>query len=416
MGEGTVRFNASLPKPYNENWRKAYSVEKSDCSRIASYQPPGGGAVPFIQKSFRFASGQSKDTSEYPFGRLWSNTYLNEKPQTLTVEGYLRGPDYIAARNNMIEALRIPTHDANPGYIDLPFWGRFPVVVNDTYEIAEAADEQGQCTISISFTRAATNVSEPWVARFINVDELYKAATARRRGGFDVRTLRGAAGKVRNLLLRTLGAFHRTQTVLNSINREISGLMSLTSSLILAPLQFAQALFNIGDLYASGIAEIRNSFAAWGNFANKEKRVLIDFLSADSAVLSDEEPATPAQQATLKECENLFRIMAFSVSARIMDDMELTYESASGYWRLLEKLIDSIDCENPELYAAIQDIRSALAHNISAREISRELTRNIAHATPLLCLAHSLGCDETKLRELNSIADSFVVEGDVIYV
>jgi len=44
------------------------------------------------------------------------------------------------------------------------------------------------------------------------------------------------------------------------------------------------------------------------------------------------------------------------------------------------------------------------------------MTRHISVAAPLLYLAHYLGCDENKIRELNSVADSFVVEGAVIYV
>jgi len=38
------------------------------------------------------------------------------------------------------------------------------------------------------------------------------------------------------------------------------------------------------------------------------------------------------------------------------------------------------------------------------------------HHLPILHLAYYLGCDEDELRRLNSIADSFVIEGDVIYV
>jgi hypothetical protein len=97
-----ARFNASLPTPYEENWREAYRADSGDSPRTASYQAPGGEAIPFIQKSFRFSGGQSQDTAEYPFGGLWSNEYLNEKPQSLTVEGYLRGPAYIAQRNKLI--------------------------------------------------------------------------------------------------------------------------------------------------------------------------------------------------------------------------------------------------------------------------------------------------------------------------
>jgi len=50
------------------------------------------------------------------------------------------------------------------------------------------------------------------------------------------------------------------------------------------------------------------------------------------------------------------------------------------------------------------------------RSLSSEATRRLAEAAPLLSLAHYLGCGEAVLRRLNSIADSFVVEGDVTYV
>jgi len=35
---------------------------------------------------------------------------------------------------------------------------------------------------------------------------------------------------------------------------------------------------------------------------------------------------------------------------------------------------------------------------------------------PLLYIAQYLGCDEAKLREINSIADSFVIKENIVYV
>jgi hypothetical protein len=109
--------------------------------------------------------------------------------------------------------------------------------------------------------------------------------------------------------------------------------------------------------------------------------------------------------------------MAFLVSARIIANMDsLTYKKAEGCWRLLEKLEQTIDQENPVVYAAIRDTRTALSRELSRRKLDAEMIRAIPAAAPLLYLAYYLGCDEDKLRELNSIADSFTVEGDVIYV
>jgi len=447
-----AQFDASLPIPYKYNWREAHRVDSSESPRTASYQAPGGEAIPFIQKSFRFSGGQSKDTAEYPFGGLWSNEYLNEKPQSLTVDGYLRGPAYIAQRNKLIEALRIPTDDDNPGYIDLPFWGRFPVVVNDNYEIAEAADEQGQCTVSISFTRAGVSITDrldvlpPADGQLGNASANLEAVAidnfeSKLKGRLDSKKLMAIFGKIKNVLLTILGRIQGVQTVLNGITNEVLGIMNLINQGILIPREYAQALFNAGTSIAGGIFEIKNSVMLYGEESslkyvegrtkvagsivagfralpppNNEKNVLLNFLSTATYTLS-EEAATVSEEATIRASEDLYRTMAFLVSAQIIANMEsLTYKKASGYWRLFEKLEKSINQEDPAVYTAIQEVHTALSRELLGRSLSREMTKRISIAAPLLYLAHYLGCDEAKIRELNSVADSFVVEGAVIYV
>jgi hypothetical protein len=456
-----AQFDVSLPTPYKENWREAYRADSSESPRMASYQAPGGEAIPFIQKGFRFSGGQSKDTAEYPFGGLWSNEYLNEKPQSLTVDGYLRGPAYIAQRNKLIEALRIPTDDDNPGYIDLPFWGRFPVVVNDNYEIAEAADEQGQCAVSIPFTRAGVSITARMDALPPSLVQLENAAANLKAVAIDdfetnlsnarlnIASLMAGFGKIKNTIISILGRIQGAQTILSGMTNEVLGITNLINRGVRAPREFAQALFNAGMSIAGGILEIKNSAVLYGKESNKasglggssagntaanrtlhassstvpslpspdnEKNVLIHFLSANTYTLS-EEVATVSQMATVTAIENLYRIMAFFVSARIIENMDsLTYKKAGGYWRLLKRLEDSIDRENPAVYAAMQNVLVTLSQELSGREISREMTRRFSVAGPLLYLAYYLGCDEDKIRELNRIADSFVIEGDVIYV
>jgi len=452
-----AQFDASLPTPYKENWREAYRADPGESPRTASYQAPGGEAIPFIQKSFRFSGGQAKDTAEYPFGGLWSNEYLNEKPQSLTVDGYLRGPAYIAQRNKLIEALRIPTDDDNPGHIDLPFWGRFPVVVSDNYEVSENADEQGQCAVSISFTRAGVSIEERMGAlsngtdrkdalpasvrlesatadlQAVAIDDFEKELNG---GSLDIKTLLAVFGKIKGTLLSILGRIQGAQTILNGITNEILGIMNLISQGIRIPREFALALLNAVMSIAAGISDIKNSVALHGQKENRasntgasassapslpvpdnERNALIAFLSASAYALSEEPALSVNQEATVAASENLFKIMAFLVSARLIANMDsLTYKKAGGYWRLFEKLEESINQENPAIYTAIQNVHIALSRELSEREISREMTRRISIAAPLLYLAYYLGCDEDKIRELNSIADSFVVDGAVIYV
>jgi hypothetical protein len=465
-----VREAAKLPKPYANNWSKAYRSDKSESPRMASYQAPGGEAIPFIQKSFRFSGGQSQDTAEYPFGGLWSNEYINEKPQSLTVEGYLRGPEYIAMRNTLIEALRIPTDDDNPGFIDLPFWGRFPVVVGDAYEVSENTDEQGQCAVSISFTRAGVSIAErqeetpsPDAAIETAASNLQDAAVDNFEASLpaeqlDYAALESGFGQLKNVLLGILGRIQGARTALDAMTGEVLGIISLINQGVRAPRELAMALFNAGMAIVGGILEIKNSIALYGRVFNKasgsdssgatgsggggngspgsgasrsssssankpslplpdnEKNALIQFLSSSAYALPTE-AVTVRQAATKAAVESLYRTMAFLASAKIISNMDfLTSQKAGAYWRLLKKLEETIDQENPAVYLGVQDMRGALARKLSGRELSAEMSRRVSLPAPLLWLAYYLGCDEDKIWQLNSISDSFIVEGEVIYV
>jgi hypothetical protein len=143
---------------------------------------------------------------------------------------------------------------------------------------------------------------------------------------------------------------------------------------------------------------------------------VILFLSASTYSLSTE-TATVSQENPKKAIESLDRTAAFLTAAQIIADMDsITYKNAGGYWRLLARLEESINRENPAVYAAIRDVRTTLSKELLGQELSREMSRDIYSASPLLYLAFYLGCGEDKIRELNSIADSFMIEGNVIYV
>jgi prophage DNA circulation protein len=450
-----MRFDAALPRPYKDSWQEAYRSEKSDAPRFSSYQAPNGEPIPFILKEFRFAGGQSKDTAEYPFGGLWSTERLNEKPQSLTVEGFLRGPAYIAQRNALIEALREKTDDETPGYVDFPFWGRFPVVV-DTYEVGENTDEQGQCAVSLTLIRAGVSIADRLADMRQNTTAALQTAKAQIEAAAvqnfvetlfdtaDTDTLKNGFGKLKDTLLNIVGSVQGATDKLNAMTDKIVNIERLIAQGIRSPRDLAAALVNAVGAIAGGLAEIKNSFELYlsddtgtsdsGNASNgaiaggssgslysvtlsdNEKNVLLRFFSASEYTL-DIHVATVHQQATKAAIENLYRTAAFSASAQIMAGLESpAYQKTLNYWALLEKLEKSIDKENPAVYTALTDLRIAVSRELAARDLSAELARHFTVSMPLLFLAQYLGCDEDKLRNLNRIADSFVIEGDVIYV
>lgn len=458
-------FDAGLPSPYSEDWRKAEREGNGDGPRYTGYQAPGAGVVVFALDSFSFRGGQSVETAEYPFGGLWSNERLNERPQALRVKGYIRdrrtrrdgedaaGTGYIQTRNALIEALRVSTSDDSPGYIDLPFWGRFPIVV-DGYEVSEKADEKGQCEVSIDFTRAGvspeTRAAAQSGAAGGTLEEAardaQKAVTAafaeKLEGNTDANTLMACFGKIKGLLAGALGRVRAAQTKIDAIAAEINGVSSLIAQGIRAPGELAAAVFNALASIAAGLLDIKSAFESYGGGGasgglagngasatavtsidalypapsyNNEKNVLLYFCSAAGYAM-DIPAATPAQRNTKEAAENLYRAGALCAACLIIAQIDLSYQKARGYWNLLAKLESSVDKNNPAVYTAIENLRTSVSRELSARELDVETRRVFDVPLPLLYIAHYLGCDETKLRELNDIADSFAVKGGVAYV
>lgn len=432
-------FDPSPPSSYSGNWEEAARADKEGTPRFTTYQAPGGKPIPFIQESFDFSGGQSVDTAEYPFHGYWSNESLNEKTQQLTVEGFIRGANYIAKRNALIQALRIKTDDDNPGYIDFPFWGRFAVIVAD-YKIGEKSDAQGQCSVSLTFTRAGVTLAER-LAAMPDIEGLFESAketlTAAVIDDFDEKLknktdsnmLASAFLNFKSALLDIIGRVQAEKTRLAVITNEVSGFANLINQGIRVPRELVAALLSSVDAIIGNIKSIgetarevfssnaktgRASFFAAGE--NNVKNALMLFLAASNYTLNTEAP-TAAAQNTKEASENLYRATAFIAANELLLTMaNLPYEKTANYWKLLQRLEASVDRNNPAVHAAIENMRVAASRSLSALELSNEMRRAVNTPLPLLYLAHYLGCDAARLRQLNGIADSFVIQGGVIYV
>jgi hypothetical protein len=432
-------FDAALPSPYSGNWKQAERLSSEDSPRLTSYQAPGGEAVSFVLKNFRFSGGQSVDTAEYPFDGLWSNEALNEKPQTLNIEGFIRGAEYIKTRNALIEALRVKTDDDAPGFIDFPFWGRFPIVVTE-YEVAENTDERGQCAVNLVFKRAGVSPAErenalPDISTAVETAAANLESAAinsfekQLAGNSDTNTFSQGVTEIKTRLLNAIGRVQAAQTTLDSISNDINSISGLAAQNAQAPGQTARSLYNAAASIAGALAEIKNSAASYfstsdgkGGAAsypapaqNNEKNVLMQFLSAGTYTMNIT-ALTVRQENTKKAMENLYRVSAFGAASLILTQMDMSYSKAQGYWKLFQKLEESIDREDPALYAALEETRISVSRLLSAKALSAEKKRYFDIPLPLLYMARYLGCSEEKLRELNRIADSFVIKGNVVYV
>ena len=94
----------------------------------------------------------------------------------------------------------------------------------------------------------------------------------------------------------------------------------------------------------------------------------------------------------------------------------ISYQKMQGYWNLLQQLEASIDKDNPEVYAAMEDMCMSVSQELTEKELSAEIHRTFTIPLPLLVVAQYVGCDADTLQERNRIADSFMIHGEVVYV
>ena len=440
-------WQPDLPKPASENWREAYgsttdgrSYTPSDSQAKTTYQAPAGNPVQFVYESMKLSGGLSVDTAEYPFFGFWSSTALNEKPQGITVSGFVRGDEYIKTRNALVESLRVTTTDDEPGYITLPLWGRFPVIVID-WDIEETAKELGQCKVNITFTRAGCPPAERWqddnaigksvleAAEDVKIAAI--AAYVKKLSGFiDEKNLVKSFSLIKIELISVVGRVQAAQKTLNDITNEVSKITSLVAQGIRSPKVLALALFSSVGKLVTSLAEIKNAgeeaAASFGSksggtvaafrIKNNEKNALFCFLPEHKYQLPVE-AVTAKQIATKKETENLYKTAALYAAARILPTVPAqSYNKTANLFALYDRLERSVDLEDTEIYGAVTELRRALSKELAAKELSAELSITLNAGMPLLTLARYLGADESVLRKLNFIEDSFAIEGALHYV
>lgn len=452
-----VKFDTSLPQTYSDSWREAYG-QTNDTARLSSYQAPGGKPIAFAYDSISLSSGQNVDTAEYPYG-FWSNTRLGEKPQSIKIKGHLIGEEYIKQRTDLVSALQVVTYDDNFGVLDLPLWGRFGVVLIN-WNVDEDKEKTGLSDLSIEFVRAGFSEKKQFerVSAFIERQSVNGAVENLKNASVnafsvavekskDVTTLSQGFAKLTAKLQSIVGRVQGDINTLNTMTNKIKGITNLIAQAVISPRELAQAFVSAAFGIVSGIIEIKNAVDETASYfmgeddsddtnsssslsngqkekisqdfsAMNEKNVLVQFLTASTYRL-DEETITEQQYNTVFAIENLYKTVSFGVCAQLLtkiDPKSQTYESQSGFWKLFEKLEDSIDKEDSDLFATVEECRISCAQVLLSFNYDVELKREIRKDMPLLDLAIYLGCEEERIRSLNAVADSFLIKGDVIYV
>ena len=220
-------------------------------------------------------------------------------------------------------------------------------------------------------------------------------------------------------LISVVGRVQAGQKTLNAITNEVSKITSLIAQGVRSPKALALALFSAIAKLVTSLAEIKNAGeeeAAFFRVKNNEKNALFCFLSEHKYQLPVE-AVTTKQVETKKGTENLYKTAALYAAASILPKVQAqSYDRTANLFALYDRLERSVDLEDTEVYGAVMELRRALSKELAAKELSAELSITLNAGMPLLTLARYLGADESVLRKLNFIEDSFAIEGALHYV
>jgi len=451
MPDFTPQFNAGLPKPPYTNYREAARGAYGEEAGLVYYEAPGTPKkkCSFLFDHFEFTFGQTRDAAEYPCGGLWSGEWLNEKTQQITVMGYIRGEHYIAQRQAAIEALRVKTDDKTPGFLDLPLWGRFPVVVGENCAVSETMKEGGQCSISLPFTRAAVTADQraDRALTFECRSKVQSGAAACRAAALDAAEAAGNVfsgssaltqgfTKIKTSLLAVTGAVQRKAAELNALTSEVSAIGNLLAQAVTSPRTLALAAFNAAASIAGTVLSVKDAAASamgdGGGSSSGDSSAALDCpepegaggdlvlaLFLDAASFDSGLPAaSETEKAAKAALEQVYRLAAFAAAAELIAGLaeNFTREETASKWRLFRKLEDSLDLSCPALYAAVSALRVSLHNYLASLDLGAAQTRRLPGPYPLLRLARTLSCGEDTLRALNAVGDSFNISGKVCYV
>ena len=422
------------------SWREIIKAAKS-----ASFR-----GVEFKTVDAEMRIGRRTVVHEYPERDRPYPEDLGKRAKEWHVEGFVIGDDYLDKRDALVAAL-----DAKgPGELKHPRYGTLQVSVFGHASVRESTKEGGIARFSIQFVDAGANVFPG--AREDTVAAVDKAATR----------CEAAAQSRYVKALNTAGPLSVLQSAINAAKTTVAGILRMVrqvtslgglsalvrsvvqlagsiAALIRTPVVFVQGLRSIfADLVAgvgrplAALQELRSLFQT--HVRPVPATGMPRAGSTAAKVLANQQAHTDLVRALTLSAQGRMVAVAISVglnpevgastagsdssaggttststattfsSSALLPPYEAPIATAAQALALRDALLEQIDSElettepEPEMAAALQDLRSSVARDVSVRaELLRERSSFKPMAVlPALALAHRVYQDATRVDEL----------------
>lgn len=388
--------------------------------------------VPFSVEAHETAVGRRTVTHEYPLRDKPFVEDLGRKARTLSIDAFVFGADYMAARDRLIQVFE----QAGPGTLVHPYLGELTVSILDV-KIRESTAEGGMARLSIALIESG---EATFPNQVVNSSGAVRTAATAAEGASKAAFLECYAVEARpefvanaagTILNDAMNSIENATRAAGMASTEVAGIVgsvrSVTQNLITniyAPASAAQALVsNIKALIgAVSIDPLR---------ALQLGKTFFSFGSGYSLVPLSDREGQAVTSSRLQQAENqramvgLVRQQAIIEVARVSTEVEFaSFQDAATVRTDLADAIDSIaeSGVSDDVYDSLLALRAAVVREITARGANlARVVRYTPNATiPALVLSYSLYGDAERDVEVvarNGIRHpGFVAGGSVLEV
>lgn len=369
-------------------------------------QPASFRGVAFKVESADGSGGRRAETHEYPKRDTPWTEDLGRKARMLSLNGYVLGADYMAARDALIAALE----SAGAATLVHRYWGELQVVVTD-YRVSESSDEGGIARFSISFAEAGAQAFP--AARTDTAEALAsqveKTRAAAQKTYADTHQVVGRPGWIADVA-RT--DFERALDTVDALTAQLTPDLTMLAEIQLDAGRVAGTLSALIRVPASAAAAIAARISALAQVPSRP----VDAFNALVALFGHDDSASAAtvstpsnQQAAINRAatSGLVRQLAVTEAAGLLQSAE--FDSATAAAEARDKVLAAIDSEaavttDDTLYRTLSSLAAAAIRAVSARtdSLARIGTVQFSATLPALVVAHRVYGDATRADEIVS--------------
>lgn len=361
--------------------------------------------VPFVVEASDGEIGRRVALHEYPLRDKPYAEDMGRKARRFSLDFFVHGADYMAARDRMIEAIE----QSGSGKLVHPYLGEMTVTVIEARGPRESTREGGMARFSLTFVEsgeavfpsAATDTGEAVVASASISAESIKREFAE---SFDVTGQSWIADHAVLLIGQFTGQLETIKNMIPGLPAavigfaaDLAGLAIEAELLIRQPADLAVSIYEL----IAGIAQLPDR----PQRAMDAYRPLYDFL-ADEPEISGTTASRRKQAANQAALTALVRRAAVVEAARAAAVAEFTsLDQAINYRNELAGQLDlQMETADDASYAALADLRAELVRYVASTSgnLARLISYTPSATMPALVIAHRLYQDAVREAEIVS--------------